>query len=111
MDQHSSITPLITPLIVRDTVVQMVIIPEWTQLRRTDNIEDYIEESYQEPVPDSFPLEIEPDTECSICQECSDLLSLGCRHIVCNSCIRKLSQKICPQCREPITMRLVRKRK
>ena len=81
------------------------------RLRRTDRLLDEDYEATYEPIPTSFPLEIEPCHECPVCQECTNLLSLGCRHIVCDSCIRKLEQKTCPTCREPITMRLVRKRK
>ena len=81
------------------------------RLRRTDRLLDEDYEATYEPIPTSFPLEIEPYHECPVCQECTNLLSLGCRHIVCDSCIRKLEQKTCPTCREPITMRLVRKRK
>jgi hypothetical protein len=81
------------------------------RLRRTDRLLDEDYEATYEPIPTSFPLEIDPCHECPVCQECTNLLSLGCRHIVCDSCIRKLEQKTCPTCREPITMRLVRKRK
>jgi hypothetical protein len=81
------------------------------RLRRTDRLLDEDYEATYEPIPTSFPVEIEPYHECPVCQECTNLLSLGCRHIVCDSCIRKLEQKTCPTCREPITMRLVRKRK
>jgi hypothetical protein len=81
------------------------------RLRRTDRLLDEDYEATYEPIPTSFPLEIEPCHECPVCQECTNLLSLGCRHILCDSCIRKLEQKTCPTCREPITMRLVRKRK
>jgi hypothetical protein len=64
-----------------------------------------------EVVPETFPLEIEAEPECPVCQEGSNLLILGCRHTICDPCIRKLSKKTCPNCREPITMNLVRKHK
>jgi hypothetical protein len=87
--------------------------PEWERIRRTDTIVDG-EPIYADPVliPATFPLEIEPDNECPVCADVgAELLSLGCRHIVCDSCLRKLPQRSCPTCREPIAMRLVRKRK
>lgn len=89
--------------------------PEWRRMRRTDTVvdeDDYGAYPVHEPIPTTFPLEIEPDNECPVCADIgSDLLSLGCRHIVCDSCLRKLPQRSCPTCREPIAMRLVRKRK
>ena len=62
-------------------------------------------------VPETFPVDIEAEPECPVCQEGSNLLILGCRHTICDPCIRKLPKKTCPKCREPITMSLVRKRR
>jgi hypothetical protein len=63
-----------------------------------------------EKVPDTFPLEIEPEKECPVCNSEENLLLLGCQHTVCDSCIRKLPNKNCPTCRERISMKLVKRR-
>ena len=64
-----------------------------------------------EPVPDTFPLEIDADPQCPVCECEENLLRLGCQHTICDSCIRKIEVKSCPTCREHISMKLVKRRK
>lgn len=64
-----------------------------------------------EPVPDTFPLEIDTDPQCPVCECEENLLRLGCQHTICDSCIRKIEVKSCPTCREHISMKLVKRRK
>ena len=58
------------------------------------------------PIPTEFPKDIELSKECSTCLETEHRLVLSCRHVVCKSCISKIT--ICPICRQQIQLNLVK---
>jgi hypothetical protein len=82
-----------------------------TQLQSTfsNNVQSEGEEE-EEQIPDSFPPEIQAEPICPAClSDEQSLLHLGCRHSICDSCLRQLLSKKCPVCREPIKFSLIRK--
>lgn len=58
---------------------------------------------------DKIPSVIERSTECSVCYNTSELLSLPCEHVTCYSCYTKLPREECPVCREKIVHRFVKR--
>jgi len=60
---------------------------------------------------ESFPLHIDPSSECSVCMAGEKLLSLTCRHVACVSCYNELRVKTCPVCRANIIHTFVRRLK
>ena len=58
---------------------------------------------------EDIPRNLEVSSECSVCAEGVDLLSLPCRHIACFSCYRQLQSDTCPMCRANIPREFVRR--
>lgn len=56
-----------------------------------------------------FSLYLEPVSECCVCLEGKQLLSLSCQHVTCLSCYNKLHTRMCPMCRVDIVHSLVRR--
>ena len=60
-------------------------------------------------IPDNFPADFqETDDICPICIESPEILVLGCRHIICKTCLNMLPYKNCPKCRHPIDTALIK---
>lgn len=70
---------------------------------------DHQSEIDEEETIDDIPMYIEPASECAVCLESVDLLSLPCRHVACMSCYNKLQTKKCPMCRCDIVHSFVRR--
>jgi len=58
---------------------------------------------------ESFPLLIDANNTCSVCEESINLLSLPCRHVTCLSCYNQLLSKTCPECRSEIITSFIRR--
>ena len=82
-------------------------------LNQVQNVEfeDTQSDESPEPIPEQFPPEIDMDNVCPACNEDTNILHLGCRHVICDKCIRLLDPRVCPICREPIHLRLVRSKR
>jgi hypothetical protein len=56
---------------------------------------------------EDVPSAPEVSIECVVCGEFVRLMSLGCRHIVCEYCLNRI--KICPMCRILIDVKLLKR--
>jgi hypothetical protein len=65
-----------------------------------DDIED--EEEDEPSIPQKFNLLIEQESSCLVCFSSNNLLSISCRHVVCESCFSQLAKHLCPFCRREI---------
>ena len=89
------------------TVVQM---PSWLYGGAPSTpVEDTTPKKKSVPKLKDIPMCVDVESECPVCLEGVDMLSLPCRHVLCFSCYSQLRTQNCPVCRAEIVQSFVRR--
>ena len=61
-----------------------------------------------EDFPNEFPKDLPIADTCPVCYTKEVGCILGCRHVICKDCLKKLQERVCPTCRTYIDVSLIK---